>query len=62
MSKKYLFHSERLGFRNWSENDLAAFAAMNADNAVMKYFPKQLTLDESKELFYRLQRQYQKWR
>ncbi|MEZ5059048.1 MAG: GNAT family N-acetyltransferase [Saprospiraceae bacterium] len=43
----YLFQSQRLGFRNWSEKDLDEFAVMNADLEVMKHFPKSLTREES---------------
>lgn len=47
MSTRYIFESERLGFRRWQESDKEAFAAMNADAAVMKYFPNLLTREES---------------
>ncbi|MEM6698733.1 MAG: GNAT family N-acetyltransferase, partial [Bacteroidota bacterium] len=42
----YIFKSERLGFRAWSAADLEAFAALNADEAVMEHFPKTLTQTE----------------
>ena len=39
MSNKYLFTSERLGFRNWVTADIAIMAEINADAAVMEFFP-----------------------
>ena len=37
----------RLRLRSWRAEDLAPFAALNADPAVMKYFPKPLDRAES---------------
>jgi RimJ/RimL family protein N-acetyltransferase len=54
----YLFTSERLGFRNWREDDLALFAEMNADHEVMEYFPSVLTVSESAAFIQRLQMRY----
>ncbi|KAA3600851.1 MAG: N-acetyltransferase [Calditrichaeota bacterium] len=48
--KKYLFKSERLGFRLWLEEDSIPFAKMNSDSEVMEFFPKTLTLEESNHL------------
>lgn len=53
--KEYLFRSERLGFRQWIKSDLEPFARMNADPAVMKFFPKTLSLDETRGFIERLQ-------
>ena len=39
--------TERLLLRPWRDDDLAPFAALNADPAVMEYFPKLLARDES---------------
>ena len=39
----YLFQSERLGFRSWRVDDVAKMAAINADPAVMEFFPKTKT-------------------
>ncbi|SDZ92277.1 GNAT family N-acetyltransferase [Bizionia paragorgiae] len=58
MHKNYLFTSKRLGFRNWTASDLTEFASMNADKAVMKYFPEPLTTEETAELTKRLQKHY----
>jgi len=61
MKKEYIFTSERLGLRNWLENDLEEFAKINADKEVMKHFPKTLTKDESLNLIKRLQNHYEKY-
>jgi [ribosomal protein S5]-alanine N-acetyltransferase len=46
-SNKYIFESERLGFRKWLPSDAEPFASMNADTEVMEFFPKKLTREES---------------
>lgn len=43
----YKFTSERVGFREWTEEDIEPFAEMNASKKVMEYFPKTLSKDES---------------
>lgn len=45
--QKYIFKSDRLGFREWQESDQDIFAEMNADLEVMEYFPKPLSTEES---------------
>jgi len=55
----YLFTSERLGFRNWVEADLDAFALMNEDPDVMEFFPKTLTREMSLKLMQRLAQQFE---
>ncbi|MCR9065126.1 MAG: GNAT family N-acetyltransferase [Cytophagales bacterium] len=55
---KYLFTSERLGFRDWLDKDYAPFAAMNQDKEVMKYFPKTLTESESAQTIERFKKQF----
>lgn len=37
--QRYLFTSQRLGFRTWRSDDVDAMAAINADPEVMRYFP-----------------------
>mgnify|MGYP000061841980 CR=1 FL=1 len=54
MNNTYLFTSKRLGFRNWTKNDLTEFAKINADLAVMEHFPKPLTKKETKAFIERL--------
>ena len=61
MKTTYLFTSERLGFRNWSKDDLTEFAEMNADHQVMEHFPNPLTIKESEEFMNRLQEHYKNY-
>ncbi len=56
----YLFTSARLGFRNWTGNDLEEFASLNADVEVMQHFPKTLTRKETEEFLIRLQNHFDK--
>lgn len=56
----YLFTSDRLGFRNWKEEDLSDFAAMNADERVMEHFPATLTEEQSAASMLRMQEEYKK--
>ena len=58
MKTKYIFKSERLGFRNWNIKDLDEFAKINADLQVMKHFPKPLTKKETLEFIKRLQKHF----
>jgi RimJ/RimL family protein N-acetyltransferase len=46
--------TERLVLRAWRDEDLPAFAAMNADPAVMRFMPTPLTVEESDALAARL--------
>lgn len=48
----------RLALRAWCDEDLPAFAAMNADTRVMKYFPAPLTQEESAAFFERIRREF----
>ena len=59
MNNNYLFTSERLGFRNWQDDDLEEFASMNADPEVMEHFPKELTKQESFDFIKRLQKHFE---
>jgi RimJ/RimL family protein N-acetyltransferase len=52
--------SQRLVLREWQERDRAPFADMNADPAVMRYFPTPFTLDESNEAVDRYNRQLER--
>ena len=52
---QYIFESERLGFRRWTDADKEPFARMNADPQVMEYFPKPLTREESDRLIERFE-------
>jgi ribosomal-protein-alanine N-acetyltransferase len=44
----------RLLLRDWRDDDLPAFAALNADPAVMEFFPRPLGRDESDALATRI--------
>ena len=59
MNQPYIFTSERLGFRNWTLDDLDEFAAMNADERVMEHFPFPLTKEDTKAFIERLQKHYE---
>lgn len=39
--------TERLILRSWKDSDKAAFAEMNSNPEVMKYFPAPLSAEES---------------
>ena len=43
MSDKYLFTSERLGFRNWIDSDIAKMIDISSDPDVMEFFPATAT-------------------
>src|SRR5579872_4371179 len=43
-------HTSRTVLRPWRDEDLAPFAAINADQQVMKFFPRTLTCAESDAL------------
>lgn len=61
MKKQYLFKSDRLGFRNWSKDDVREFAKINADLDVMEHFPKPLTVEETSVFIDRLYNHYNKY-
>ena len=61
LKKEYIFKSDRLGFRNWLPQDLHEFAKINADTAVMEYFPKELTKEETAESIKQFQDHYEKY-
>ncbi|MDN6275948.1 MAG: GNAT family N-acetyltransferase [Psychrobacter sp.] len=50
-----MLETDRLRLRQWKDSDFAVFAEMSADDEVMAYFPKHLSLDESKALAMKLQ-------
>lgn len=39
---EYILRSKRLGLRHWAQSDRCKFNQMNADELVMRYFPKPL--------------------
>jgi len=42
--------TDRLRLRQWKKDDLPAFAALNADAEVMKYYPDTLSEEESNDM------------
>lgn len=57
---KFLFTSDRLGFRNWKSDDLTVMTQINTDPTVMEFLP--IHQDEKKTLDFidRMQRQFEK--
>ena len=55
---KYIFKSERLGFRNWRNEDLDEFAKLNSDKYVMEHFPKTLLRKEVEKLLDKLKNHF----
>lgn len=51
-----LFESERMVFRTWSDEDLTAFATINANREVMRFFPGAMTTDDTRAILTLLQR------
>ncbi|HEY1062098.1 MAG TPA: GNAT family N-acetyltransferase [Daejeonella sp.] len=56
--QKYLFKSERLGFRNWLESDIELMSAINADEKVMEFFPAIASKDQTIEFIEKMQKQF----
>lgn len=54
MSELIQLHTQRLILRPWREDDLPAFAAMNANPAVMRHFPGCMSSAESDALAQRI--------
>lgn len=55
---KYLFTSNRLGFRNWETDDIPQIVAISADPEVMKYFPAPATREQTKEFVLKMQHSF----
>ena len=60
MKNKYIFTSERLGFRNWQPTDTAQLFALNSDKEVMEFFPHLPSLEETKALIEKMTNQFEK--
>ena len=56
MNNGYAFVSKRLGFRQWKQEDLLPFSAMNRDPEVMRYFPNTLSEEETQGMIERITR------
>jgi len=57
---EFRLETARLALRDWQDADRAPFAAMNADPAVMEFFPKRLSAAESDLLVDRYQIELEK--
>ena len=57
---EYIFKSDRLGFREWSKNDLEEFLKLNSDEEVMEHFPKILSKEEVEEFIEKLKNHFEK--
>ncbi len=55
----YLFTSERLGFRNWLDNDFEALHTIISDEQVMRFFPKISSEEETWALMRRMQKSFE---
>ncbi|MGC1310272.1 MAG: GNAT family N-acetyltransferase [Phormidesmis sp.] len=55
MTKIYELETDRLRLRQWTEADKVPFAQLNADERVMKFFPRTLSRPESDALVERMQ-------
>ena len=55
---KYLFKSERLGFRNWLESDIEIMSKINSDEKVMEFFPGIVSKDQTIEFIDKMQGQF----
>ncbi len=56
----YVIITERLGLRQWKDEDIIPFAAMNADEEVMRYFPSTLDYDETIAMVKRIRSHFDK--
>lgn len=59
-TKKYIFKSERLGFRNWNLTDIEKMQEINSDEKVMEFFPNIPTIEQTIEFVERMQKQFEK--
>ena len=58
MPDKYLFTSERLGFRDWIDSDVSKMIDINSDPDVMKFFPAIATKIQAVEFIDRMKLMY----
>jgi RimJ/RimL family protein N-acetyltransferase len=56
--KGYLFTSDRLGFRNWIEDDVKEMIAINSNAEVMAYFPSIQDEQQTIAFVQRMQNQF----
>jgi len=55
---KYLFTSDRLGFRNWNLSDIDKMHEINSDEKVMEFFPTIPTKEQTTEFVERMIEQF----
>jgi RimJ/RimL family protein N-acetyltransferase len=58
LNKKYLFTSERLGFRNWLPADLELMHQINSDPDVMQFFPGLTPKEKTADFIIRMQNEF----
>ena len=58
MSDKYLFTSERLGFRNWIDSDTPKMIDISSDPDVMEFFPATTTQIQTVEFIDKMKLMY----
>ncbi len=58
---KYIFQSQRLGFRNWLPTDLEPLSAINSDPEVMEFFPSLPTARETQTFIENMNSQYNQY-
>lgn len=58
-TNKYLFTSERLGFRNWELSDIDSMFEINSDEKIMEFFPAFPTRNQTFEFIERMSIQFQ---
>ena len=58
-TKKYIFKSERLGFRNWNLTDIDPLHEINSDEKVMEFIPTIPTKKQTTEFVERMKKQFE---
>jgi RimJ/RimL family protein N-acetyltransferase len=58
-TKKHIFTSERLGYRNWNLTDIDKMHEINSDVKVMEFFPSIPSKEQTTEFIERMQNQFQ---
>jgi RimJ/RimL family protein N-acetyltransferase len=59
IKNKYIFTSERLGFRNWNLDDIEKMHEINSDEKVMEFFPSIPTKQQTIEFIERMKKQFE---
>lgn len=57
--KKYIFTSDRLGFRNWDLTDIDKMHEINSDEKVMEFFPSIPTKEQTTLYVERMMKQFE---